>query len=133
MAQDRPWPAYQPVFEAQLEMVTAVLRIEEEVVQFDEARRDLLKEIPVLKALGDFGRVRSNQNRIFVPICTTRGGLTPPAHKPNVGLETSVLTTFVPPNAEGTKTCQFQRLNASTRNWIATFSVIRVSLLRTTS
>ena len=30
---------YQPVFEAQLEMVTAVLGIEEEVVQLDEARK----------------------------------------------------------------------------------------------
>lgn len=43
-------PVYQPVFEAQLKMVAAVLRIEEEVAQLGEARRELLKETPALKA-----------------------------------------------------------------------------------
>lgn len=54
---------YQPVFEAQLEMVEAVIRLEEEMSRNEQERKQLLLSIPDLKAAGDPRQVRAIQER----------------------------------------------------------------------
>ncbi|MGD1157080.1 MAG: hypothetical protein ABSA41_14775 [Terriglobia bacterium] len=54
---------YQPVFKAQLEMVEAVVRLEEEMSRIEEERKQLLLNIPELKASGDNIQVRASQEK----------------------------------------------------------------------